>query len=153
MSDWRTVDLTTHVDALRAALRDVAAVGDATETALVERLAAALEPAFRLRLLEVLEDAARELTEQLPYATVEVRLEGGEPVLVVVDAEAPPGIEEELAARLTLRLPNALKDAIEAAAAAEAVSANAWLLRAIARSTARRARSGPGTRIRGYARS
>ena len=43
--------------------------------------------------------------------------------------------------------------AVEAAAAAEAVSANAWLLRAIARSTARRGRSGPGARIRGYARS
>ena len=117
------------------------------------RLSTFLVNYFLLRLLEVLEDAARELSEQLPYASVEVRLEGGEPVLVVVDAEAPPGVEEELAARLTLRLPNALKEAVEAAAAAEAVSANAWLLRAIARSTARRGRSGPGTRIRGYARS
>jgi hypothetical protein len=36
-------------------------------------------------------------------------------------------------ARITLRLPEGLKEAAERAAAAEAISVNAWLVRAIAR--------------------
>ncbi|ROR97531.1 hypothetical protein EDD28_2131 [Salana multivorans] len=49
------------------------------------RLALALEPALRLALQRTLSDAADALREQLAeVATVEVRLEDGEPVIVAV---------------------------------------------------------------------
>ena len=40
---------------------------------------------------------------------------------------------EELSGRITLRLPESLKIAIETAAAEEGISTNAWLVRMIAR--------------------
>ena len=86
-------------------------------------------------LLDLLAEAADELTGQLPGASVEVRLRGREPELVahVEQLSAPPPAPEpdDNAARLTLRLPEALKTRAEAAAAAEGLSTNSWLVRAV----------------------
>ncbi|HUA30890.1 MAG TPA: toxin-antitoxin system HicB family antitoxin [Streptosporangiaceae bacterium] len=70
-------------------------------------------------------------------------------------ADAEPGT-----ARLTLRLPDALKTRVEAAAAQEGVSVNTWLVRAAGRSLdvdvrgrTTPGRRGTGQRITGFARS
>jgi predicted HicB family RNase H-like nuclease len=61
---------------------------------------------------------------------------------------------EELSARISLRLPESLKTAVEQAAAREGVSTNTWLVRAIARATESRTQAhSTGKRLTGYARS
>ena len=55
-------------------------------------------------------------------------------------------------ARITLRLPESLKAAVEAAASREGLSVNTWLLQVLARSVETRARRG-GHRLTGFARS
>jgi hypothetical protein len=47
-------------------------------------------------------------------------------------AHAQPGEDAGDITRITLRLPESLKEAVERAAAAEGISVNAWLVRAIA---------------------
>ena len=84
---------------------------------------------------------------------------GQEPSLVYVDEEpsAPPPAAggEDASARITLRLSEALKAAVEAAAAREGVSVNTWIVRALGRAssaqptTVRRS----GRRLTGYAES
>ena len=149
------MNLGRHVDAFRRDLAAVAAVGGAEATAVVDKLAAAIESSLRLRVLEILADAARDLEAQLDDASVEVRLDERDPTLTVVaDEDAPERpADDDLSARITLRLPEALKRRVEAAAAEEGISVNAWLVRTLDRSVdGRRARRLP-TRVTGFARS
>lgn len=150
------MQLDTYIEALQADLAEIAAVGDDATAEVARRLTAALRSALGLRLLDALGEAALELSEQLPAGHVEVRMAGQEPAFVYIEEEheAAPGPEDGLTARISLRLPEGLKAAIEAAAAREGVSVNAWLVRALARSvgTVTSAR-GPGSRLTGYARS
>jgi hypothetical protein len=129
------MELSPHVAALRADLAAAAAVGSDEVSRAASLLGDALEPALRLVLLDLLAEAADELTGQLPGASVEVRLRGREPELVahVEQASTPlPGPEaDDNGARLTLRLPEALKTRAEAAASAEGLSTNSWLVRAV----------------------
>ena len=148
--------LERFIDALEAELASVAAVGDEQSQAAAERLSRALRSAAGLRFLELLSEAALELSAQLPSGHAELRLTGGEPSLVYVEeTEAPqaPAGEEGLSARITLRLPEPLKTSIEAAAAREGISVNAWLVRALARSVSSPSRRRAGTRLTGYAKS
>ena len=85
-----------------------------------------------------------------------VRLSGQDPELVFVgdEPEGPvAGAEEGQTARISLRLPDALKTAIEAAAAGEGVSVNTWIVRALSRSTTAGSSVQSGNRLTGYARS
>jgi hypothetical protein len=153
------MELAPHVEALERDLSAIAAVGDDATAHAAQRLAAALKASTGLRILDALTEAALELGEQMPNGHVEVRLAGQDPSLVYVEEEAAPAApaasEDELSVRITLRLPGALKAAVDAAAAAEGVSINTWLVRAVARvvSGFGPARSGPRNRLRGYARS
>lgn len=133
------MDLSRYVDALRADVTAAAAIGGPDVARAAALVADAIDPALRLVLLEVLADAANELTAALDGPTVDVRLRGRDPELVVssphhepAPAPAPP-IEDEGTARLTLRLPETLKARAESAAAAESLSVNNWLVRAVAR--------------------
>ena len=125
------------VEALKADLAAVAELGDERTAETAGRLTVALQASVGLRLLDALTEAAVELNAQLPSGHVEVRLVGQDPQLVFVDeaedAVVPPG-DDALTARISLRLPEGLKRSIEAAAAREGVSTNAWLVRALARS-------------------
>ena len=150
------MQITVYVDALQHDLGAVAAAGGAEESEAARRIAAALEPALRLRLLDAIADAAHELSSQLPHGRVEVRLAGGEPSLVFVE-EAPEerpawGGEAGFSARITLRLPDGLKARLEAAASAAGVSVNTWLVQAISRELDTPPRRS-SKRITGFARS
>jgi hypothetical protein len=148
------MDLTRYVDDLqhRLALAADAAGDDARR--LAERLAAPLDAAVRLVLLDALSTAAGEISADLAPGSVDVRLRGGEPEFVVAAAApttqtsaatvgAPPEIPapaapavavdaEGATTRTTLRLPDHLKGQVETAAAREGVSVNTWLVRAVA---------------------
>jgi hypothetical protein len=148
------MNLSIVIDSLRAELTAVGELGDERVAGVAERLADTLAASLRLRLQDVLAQAALELSSKLPSGHVEVRLAGQEPELVFVEGEsdaAPAGAE--LSARITLRLPESLKTSVEAAAAREGVSVNAWLVRALARAADSRPRPAAGRRLTGYGRS
>src|SRR5438445_4682255 len=113
---------TPYVDALLADLVAMADLGDDAVADAAQRLSQALRASAGMRLLDLLGEAALEVSEQLPSGHIEVRLAGQEPSLVYVEDEAPAAAptaagEEGMSARITLRLPDALKASVEAAAA------------------------------------
>ena len=147
-----------HVDAIRRDLVTTAsALGDESLADALRRLVDASEPALRLRLFDVLSEAALSLNGQLVSGHVEVRLAGRDPELVYVDdpveVEVPPSPGDDLSARITLRLPESLKGSLEATAAREGVSANAWIVRSLARALEPRAARRSSNRLQGFARS
>ena len=150
------MQLERFIDALEAELASLAALGDEESQAAAARLSGALRSAAGLRFLDVLSEAALELSSQLPSGHVEVRLAGQEPNLLYVEspeAAAAPAVEDGLSSRITLRLPEQLKGSIEAAAAREGVSVNAWLVRALARSVSTPPRRQSGNRLTGFGKS
>ena len=154
------MDLTPHVEALASRL--VAAAPDEATAASVQRLLASLEPALQLQVMDILGVAALEMTEQLPSGHVELRLAGRDVQLVYVEHQSapevtPPADDDGSAARITLRLPESLKTAVEDAATVAGMSTNSWLVTAIRRaiepaSAAPRWRSS-GHHFSGYASS
>jgi len=152
------MDIERHVQAIQADLTIAAALGDEASAAAGERLAAALSSSLQLRLLDVLTEATLALNEQLSSGHVEVRLAGRDPELVLVEdrvteGEAAPAPGDDLSARITLRLPEALKIQIEGFASSEGVSANAWIVRALSRALEPRRSPGQSNRLQGFARS
>lgn len=140
------MDITQYVETLRADLANAArAMGEETEQA-AARLGFALDSSFRLALMDALSHAAAEITTELDGTSVEVRLQGREPVFVVVGGGAAPTVpipptppappeplDEEGAetARITLRIPDALKTKAEELAAGRGQSLNTWLVNAV----------------------
>ena len=132
--------------------------GDEETARSAQRLGFALRGSVGLRMLEAISELAVELSAQLPDGHVEVRLAGQDPQLVYVGdpGQAAPTVDDELSARITLRIPEGLKAAIETAAAQEGISVNAWILRELSRTVNRPGpRGGPGigNRLTGYGRS
>src|SRR2546430_1037447 len=104
------MELAPHVDALVRDLNSIAAVGDDATSQAAARIAAALKASAGLRFLDVLSEAALELSG-LPGGHVEVRLAGQDPALVYVEDEpaaSGPAGDDELSVRITLRLPEGL---------------------------------------------
>ena len=150
------MNLTTVLEGLREDLQGVAELGDERAAQVARRLGEVLGASLRLRVFDLLTQAALELSSKLPSGHVEVRLAGQEPELVFVedgDTGAGAAAGEELSARISLRLPESLKAAVERAADREGVSTNAWLVRAIARATESRTAHAGGRRLTGYVKS
>ena len=118
--------------------------GDPAVERAARALLAALRPASRQLAVELAEQAANEVSAQLPEHRVEVVLREGEPVLSVrtAEGEEPTPSEEEYEARITLRLPPSLKSALEAAAKGSGDSVNAHLVKGLSRITRSRGRAG-----------
>ena len=151
------MQMAPHIEALQADLAEMAALGDEATAQAAQRLSVALRSSVGLRILDALAEAALELSAQIPTGHVEVRLSGQDPSLVFVaeqEAEAPAVRDDDQSARITLRLPESLKERVDAAAAREGVSVNTWLVRALFRAVAS-PRSSPriGNRLTGYGRS
>jgi hypothetical protein len=185
------MDITPYVEGLRRDLAGAARSGGPEAAEAAERLAVALDPAFRMALLEALSHATAEITASLQGGSVEVRLKGREPQFVVTPSpahgpastddpaqrtSAAADAEDDEAdgpvARITLRIPEALKQRAEDAAGKRGQSLNTWLVNAV-RAASRegainidldlssvpfgpgapgRNRRGPGQHISGWAR-
>lgn len=172
------MDLEPHLESLHQALSAAAAAGGPEAEALIERFALPLDAAFRLAMLDVVASAAGEVTEAIAPGRVDVRLRDRNPDLVVTTPPAggpavaevddvadaigdvtdpgEPEAEDDVLARVSLRLPARLKSQVDELAAKAGLSSNAWLVRAVgaaAAAEARRApRSGPhiGQRYSGW---
>jgi hypothetical protein len=154
------MELSPITEAIRADLAVAAELGDEAVRDAADRLGRALESALRVRLLDALAQAAHELEEQLGEGTIELRLVGDSAELAVtrgpaVEPPQPPAAEEAETARITLRLPEGIKGRAEQAAAAEGLSTNAWLVRAVSSALDRRTtvQIRVGQRLRGFAES
>lgn len=128
------------IESLEQDLKRAAAVGGDDTRRVADALVEALGAAVRLRFLDALQQAADELTASLPGTSVEVRLQGSDPVLSLTvatlgttsaDVDSGERGDEEVA-RVTLRLPEKLKAQAERAASREGVSLNSWLVDAAA---------------------
>ncbi len=135
------MDLAPFVTDLQRQLATAAENGSDDTRAVAERLAAGLDAATRLVLLDALSVAAGEITRDLAPGSVDLRLRGREIEFVVVhgvesDVEERPAtsvdLDEASTSRTTLRLPDALKARVDDAAAADGLSVNSWLVRAVA---------------------
>jgi HicB family len=150
------MNLAPYVESIHRQLAVAAEAGGEDSRELAERLAAPLDAAVRLALQDVLAAAVEEITCELAPGSVELRLRGRDPEFVVTHAQSDTGDDlDELPApfpfsgdgeemsRINLRMPEQLKSRIEAAAAADGFSVNAWLVRAAA---AALERTGPEAR-------
>ena len=136
------MDLSPYVDDLQRQLVLAAENGPEETQVAAQRLAAALEAATRVVLLDLLSAAAGEITRDLAPGSVDLRLRGREVELVVhapageadgdERAAAPLDLDDVSTSRTTLRLPDALKARVDEAAAADGLSVNSWLVRAVA---------------------
>ena len=153
------MQMAPHIAAIQADLTAAAAFGDEATVEAASRVSDALGSSLHLRLLDLLGEAALDVNAQLPAGHVEVRLAGREPELVYV-AEPDAAVEpqpagDDQSARITLRLAEALKAAVEVAADREGVSTNTWIVRALSRAFEPRAatRVRAGHRLQGFAQS
>jgi len=131
----------------------VGELGDEVVGEVAERIADVLGRSAPGRILDVLSDAAAELTAALPGGRVEVRVAGDDVDLTYVEDEpGPTGDGDEPSARITLRLGEGLKSRLEAGAAAEGASVNTFIVHVLERATSNsRNRSGrAGNRLHGY---
>lgn len=147
------MELETYVDKLCEQLAVAASPGGEQALLQAQRLAATLESAARLTLLDALSAAAAEITSELAPGSVELRLRGSEPEFVVTvppaetageqtdgqalaegaSTSAGPAVDGEGGiARINLRLPDQLKSKVEQSADREGLSINAWLVRTVA---------------------
>ena len=136
------MELGEYVSDLQRQLLHAAENGSDDTRAAAERLVGGLDAAARVVLLDVLSAAAGEITRDLAPGSVDLRLRGRE-VEFVVTAPSPEADSDERPAasvalddastsRTTLRLPDALQAQVDDAAAADGLSVNTWLVRAVA---------------------
>ena len=136
------MELGPYVTDLQRQLADAAANGAEETRAAAERVAAGLDAATRLVLLDALSAAVGEITRDLAPGSVDLRLRGRDVEFVVTpatteaEADERPVVTVDLddasTSRTTLRLPDALKARVDEAAAADGLSVNTWLVRAVA---------------------
>lgn len=139
------MDITRHIETLQRQLVAAAAAGGEQVQETASRLATALEAAGRLAILDALTEATAEITRDLAPGAVDLRLRGQGVDFVVVrpprdEQPATTGValpaasvqDDASPSRVTLRLPEGLKTRAEHAAAADGISLNTWLVRAIA---------------------
>ena len=148
------MDLSNYVTQVRDGVTQAAALADDQTRQVAERLGGAIDASTRLALIQALSDAAGTISAELAPSSVELRMIGqnpefvvsvptvnSEPTLLVPEAEsgepAPPADEtapdpdDEPIARISLRLPQSVKARVDEKAAAEQISTNAWLIRAV----------------------
>ncbi|MCA0294330.1 MAG: toxin-antitoxin system HicB family antitoxin [Actinobacteria bacterium] len=135
------MQLTPYLEAVARDLDRATALADDQTRELTHRVTSVMEPGLRLAMVQLLSDAAAQLTAELDGPVVTVRMEGRDPrwhivrdeaTLVGLDAEAG---EDDNSARVTVRLPEAVKKRAEAAAQNAGQSLNTWIVQTLRRAT------------------
>jgi hypothetical protein len=83
------MQLDSHIQAIQQELAATSALGDEATAEAARRLGEALAATLHLHLLDLLGEAALEISGQIETGRVEVRLAGRDPELVVINDEAP----------------------------------------------------------------
>ena len=90
----------SFVEALQADLRELASLGGDEVAAAADRLAAAIRSSAGLRLLDALSEAALEISAQLPFGHVDIRVAGQDPQFVYVEEERARKRREDINVKL-----------------------------------------------------
>jgi len=135
---------------LASAARDV----DPAEAERVERVLRLAAGNLSVRLLGLATELADELSSVLPGGRLEVRLASADELEFVYADESPaqPPADDGEQARMTLRLPQSLKDRAEQAADDAGLSLNAWIVHELGEAVGRRPGRG-GRRMKGFGRA
>lgn len=162
------MDLSPYIESVREGVASAASLADEHTQHVAHRLGTAVESSTRLALIQALSDAASTISAELAPSSVELRMVGADPEFAVtvqtVGTEPPVLLTEPLAAatdgpsvedddtvadlgdepvsRITLRLPQSVKNRVDEMASADGISTNAWLIRAVMDALASR-RPGP----------
>lgn len=141
------MDLSPYLHRLAEDLEKVTALADDHTRETTARPVSAIEPSLRMVLLEAVSDTAALVTADLDDVVAVVRMEGRDPVVTVeqtaTDATTPLPVsdpDEGDDARVTLRLPQSLKQRAETQAGEADQSLNTFIVQAIRRATS----DGPG---------
>ncbi len=145
------------VDGLRADVVSIGELGDDTVAEAAERIADVLGRSVPARILDLLSDAAAEVSAELPEGRVEIRVAGDDVDLAYVEdarvqAAGESDGDRDLSARISLRLSESLKARLEEGAAREGISVNAFIVRTLDRgaSSGQKRNTYAGSRLRGY---
>jgi Arc-like DNA binding domain len=145
------MDLSPYLQTVRDGVTSAASLADDHTRAVADRLGDSIESSTRLALINVLSDAAGSISAELAPSSVEVRMVGQDPELVVsvpkgdgeptvlqpptdtepTDEDVLTDLDDEPVARISLRLPQSVKTKVDEVAAADGISTNAWLTRAV----------------------
>lgn len=98
-----------------------------------------LEPTIRQIVIDLAQQAASEVAAQLPDYEIDVVMADGEPELRLRAAEIGGEVASgSYEARLTLRLPDKIKELIEDAASDTGDSVNSWVVKTLSSKTGAR---------------
>jgi predicted HicB family RNase H-like nuclease len=139
-----------HLDGLLAELEGsvrsqiALAGGDPGVEAAAHAVMSALRPALQQAAFSLAEQAALEVNAQLTDQRVDVVLAEGEPVLKVseVEASSSANTDQNLSARITVRIPESIKALVEDAADGTGASVNQFVVDALSRKVSQK----PGRR-------
>lgn len=143
-------------ETLRADLEAVGSIGSDKAIKIADRLITVALPLARARMLEAMSMSLGELSATLGIERIDLRVSGDEVTFVPAESapESPVASSDASGeqARFSLRLPDDLKTRIDERAAADGVSTNTWIVRALEAACSRGPhRSGrPGRRLTGY---
>ncbi|MCA1783822.1 MAG: toxin-antitoxin system HicB family antitoxin [Dermatophilaceae bacterium] len=135
------MELSPYLRAIADDLEKVTALADESTRSVTGRLLTALEPSLQMALVQAVSDAVALVSAELDGVVAVVRMEGRDPVIAVEhtgesQAHQPPAEDEgDDSARVTVRLPQALKQRAEARAVESDQSLNTWIVQSIRRST------------------
>jgi predicted transcriptional regulator len=137
------MQLNSYLSAVAYDLDRATQLADDPTRDVARRLVTVLEPGLRMAMVQLLSDAAAQLTSELSGPVVTIRMDGREPVWHVVfpdahdttRASSDTSGDDEGMARVTVRLPEAVKRRAENLAQAAGQSLNAWIIHALRRAT------------------
>lgn len=139
------MNTTAAIAALEQAVAQQVMIGgdDPGVEAATRMMLAAIEPAMKQIALDLAQQAALEVGAQLSDYEVEVVLTDGEPTLRIRPSEEDGGeITGDYEARLTLRLPEVLKDLVEENAGQAGDSVNTWVVKTLSSKARKRTERG-----------
>lgn len=135
------MQLTPYLEAVARDLESATALADEQTRELTHRVASVMEPGLRLAMVQLLSDVAAQLTAALDGPVITIRMEGRDPSWHIVHDEATlvahdadPG-DDDNDARVTVRLPEAVKKRAEVAAQNAGQSLNTWIVKTLRRAT------------------
>lgn len=142
------MQLSHAINDLEAAVETQLRVADPDIAAAGTQLMAALKPAIRQTMMDVVAMAVAEISSQLEIQTIDIKLVDGDPELAVSEDASdappppspPPGVEDE--ARITVRLPGYLKDLISTEAESAGDSVNSYVVDVLSNKARRRGSGG-----------
>ena len=134
-----TASIISEIEAALSTQLQIVGGDPAIDTA-GQAIIASLGPSLRAAAMSLAEQAAVEVRAQLPDHRVDLTISDGEPAIVVRSPESTSVSfsGEDLAARLTVRLPNILKTELEKAAGDTGDSVNTYVIKTLSSRSGRK---------------